>query len=50
MDPGSGYKAGDILYLDPMDMGAGGGATITIGADDIESSIGFIAQFTGGGV
>ena len=50
MDPGSGNKAGDILFLDPIDMGPGGGATITIGADDIESSIGFIAQFTGGGV
>tara|TARA_B100001059_G_scaffold53260_2_gene47300 strand:- start:3804 stop:10037 length:6234 start_codon:yes stop_codon:yes gene_type:complete len=50
MDPGSGYKAGDTLFLDPSGLGPGGGATVSISASDIESSIGFIAQFTGGGV
>jgi microcystin-dependent protein len=48
-DPGSSYQPGETLDIDPTGLG-GGGAEITISADDIESSIGTLLQITGGGL
>jgi len=50
MDPGSGYSGGETLNIDPSGLGGGVGASITITADDIESSAGFVLQITGGGL
>ena len=49
-DPGSGYQAGETLFIDGTDLGGGTNATIDITGNDIENNKHSVLQITGGGL
>jgi len=50
MDPGSGYSAGQTLFIDGTTIGGGTNATISITQADLEDNKHSILQISGGGL
>ena len=48
-DNGSGYSDGDVLLLNPSDIGSGSGGNLSISASDIENNVDALVHFNGGG-
>ena len=50
MDPGSGYSAGETLFIDGTTLGGGSNATISITQADLEDNKHSVLQISGGGL